>query len=120
AGMTWRFVPLDTVLAKGAYITAVALSSHDPQKIMIGTAYSGIFETVNAGKSWTEISTGMSFLFQGFRFWEEISALTYHPVEPDCYYFACDFGNGLYFVKRGKKEEVKKLELPEVSGELIN
>lgn len=119
-GKTWRAIALGSVLNGGTYLTAVALSSHDGNKLMVGTAFSGIFESTNAGKSWTNISKDMSFLYQGSRFWEEISALAYHPVEQEQYLFSCGFGHGLYTVNRGKKGEVKKVELPEIAGKSLS
>lgn len=91
-GENWQRVKS---VPEGVYLTAVALSPHDPATIAVGTAYSGIFESRDLGASWRKISGGLYFLFQS-RYTEEISALTYYPEDEETLFFACGFGKELY------------------------
>ncbi|HHU52013.1 MAG TPA: hypothetical protein GXZ36_09370 [Firmicutes bacterium] len=95
-GENWQQIK---TIPPGVYLTAVALSPHDPATIAVGTAYSGIFESKDFGASWRRISGGLYFLRQA-RYTEEISALTYHPGDSQALLFACGFGKGLYRLDR--------------------
>ncbi len=97
-GESWNQVPIHT-----KPITAVALSSHDPEAILVGTAFYGIYETRDFGKSWTAITPDLNFLKLNRTYYETISALTYHPENPDKILFACEFGNGLYLYHKALK-----------------
>ena len=60
-GENWQQIK---TIPPGVYLTAVALSPHDPATIAVGTAYSGIFESKDFGASLRMISGGLYFLRQ--------------------------------------------------------
>ena len=97
-GETWRQIP---ITAKP--ITAVALSPHHPEAILVGTSFYGIYETKDLGKSWTRISGDLPFLNLSSTNYETISALVYHPENPEKILFACGFGNGFYLYHKALK-----------------
>lgn len=97
AGESWREIPLRAPIPNGAYLTAVALRTVATKvHILIGTAFSGIYESTNLGQSWSSISSRLRFLYQGAGFWEEITGIVYSPEESGVIYFAAGFGHGLY------------------------
>jgi len=102
SGATWERIPFKSS-NQSLYLTAVALSPHDPNVIAVGTSFAGIYETRDRGKTWRNITENLRFLYQGAGFWEEMSALTYLPQEPDTILFSCGFGNGLYLYPKERK-----------------
>lgn len=103
SGGAWERIPFKSS-NQSLYLTAVALSPHDPNILAVGTSFAGIYETRDRGKTWRNITENLKFLYQGAGFWEEISALTYLPQEPDTILFSCGFGNGLYLYPKERKE----------------
>jgi hypothetical protein len=102
SGMVWERIPFKSS-NQSLYLTAVALSPHDPNTLAVGTSFAGIYETRDRGKTWRNITENLKFLYQGAGFWEEMSALTYLPQEPDTILFSCGFGNGLYLFHKDRK-----------------
>lgn len=98
-GRTWREIPLSKPFPAAVYVTAVALSSQEPAAIAVGTAYQGLYETRDFGKTWVNLTPRLQFLYQGAGFYEEISALAYHP-ENSRLVFSCGYGKGLYQLER--------------------
>lgn len=94
-GLNWRRVPF----SNGSVITAVALSPVHREQILVGTSFSGFYETMNAGQSWTKLSGNLRFLQQN-PYEEEIAALAYHPENPDKLVLACGFGKGIYLYNK--------------------
>lgn len=111
-GENWQRVK---TVPEGVYLTAVALSPHEPATIAVGTAYSGIFESKDLGASWRKISGGLFFLLQS-RYAEEISALTYHPEDEEALFFACGFGKELYRLDR-VAETATAFSLPSIEDQ---
>lgn len=99
---TWERLPFKSS-NQSLYLTAVTLSPYDSNTLAVGTSFAGIYETRDRGKTWRNITEHLRFLYQGAGFWEEISALTYLPQEPDTILFSCGFGNGLYLFARDRK-----------------
>ncbi len=113
-GETWEPIPF----SNGSIITALALSPFNSEQILVGTSFFGFYETLNKGQSWSLVSKDLDFLYQSKSNLEEISALAYHPEEPDQIVFSCGFGNGLYLYNKTQKT-VKSLNLANVERPLI-
>lgn len=114
-GETWEELK---PLPGGAYPTAVALSSFDKDALLVGTSFSGLYESRDRGKNWDKISEDRDFPSPGFNFDEEVSAVAYHPADPEQVIFACGFGKGLYILRK-KDKYLKKLPLPEAERGII-
>lgn len=96
-GESWREIPLHAPISGGTYLTSVALTTVATKvHMLIGTAFAGIYESINLGQSWSSITPRLRFLYQGAGFWEEIAGIVYSPEEPGVIYFAAGFGHGLY------------------------
>lgn len=119
SGLNWSCIELKKPVPGSAYLTAVALSPYDPNSIIIGTSYDGIYETKDLGKTWHNLSPTLKFLYRGARFWEEVSALTYHPQDKDQILFSCGFGKGLYRLNKTNTTQYEKINLPEYQNEII-
>lgn len=117
-GITWRRIETKNSIPHSAYITSLALSPKDNQTILIGTSFSGMFETGDLGKSWVNISDNLKFLYQGAGFWDEISALAYDRDDPDQIYFVCGFSNSFYKLAKERKNAIE-LSLPSFSSDGI-
>lgn len=103
-GMTWQRVPVR--LPGGAYITAVAISPWEKGRYLLGTGFSGVFETRNAGANWNLAVQDRRFN-QGAGFKEEVAGLAFHPHEKDSFFLVSGFGQGIYQVNdRGLITEV--------------
>lgn len=103
AGMSWRKIPLNRPFPAQAYLTAVALSPIEPNTFLVGTAFSGLYETNNLGRSWTNLTRYFNFLYQGAGFHEEISAVGYLASNPEQLIFSCGYGKGLYLFNKATK-----------------
>lgn len=96
AGHSWEPIPLKPPVKSSAYITAVSLSPHSDNRFLIGTSFSGLFETKNRGMSWEERPENIELLYRGAGFYEEISGVLYHPTDREVIFLSCGFGNGIY------------------------
>ena len=117
-GSTWVKIPWGKPLRPSTYFTAVALSPHDPGRLLVGTSYSGFYETADRGATWRDPSlTATGQLNRGAGFYEEISGASYDPRSPETIWFACGFGNGLY---RGDRKSWSRVQFPgDAHGEMI-
>lgn len=117
-GSNWVSVPLGKPLRPVAYFTSVALSPVDPNSLLLGTSFNGFYETKDRGRSWQDPSISAERLLnRGAGFYEEISGISYDPLQPGAIWFACGFGNGLY---RGDRKSWNRVEFPGDShGEII-
>ena len=117
-GSTWVKIPWGKPLRPSTYFTAVALSPHDPGRLLVGTSYSGFYETADRGATWQDPSlTATGQLNRGAGFYEEISGASYDPRSPETIWFACGFGNGLY---RGDRKSWSRVQFPgDAHGEMI-
>ncbi|THB68221.1 MAG: hypothetical protein D6B26_00795, partial [Spirochaetaceae bacterium] len=98
AGQHWDEISIPEDFNQSAMITAAAISSHNPNQIMIGTSFTGFYESTNGGESWVKVSDLelFDFLRRGAGFSEEISGLAYHPQQADVFYFELGFGGGVF------------------------
>ncbi|MBN2552522.1 MAG: hypothetical protein JXB06_07115, partial [Spirochaetales bacterium] len=118
-GSSWRQIPIGKPLRSTSYLTAVALSPRDPDKLLVGTSFNGFFETLDRGASWRDPSLSARFLYRGAGFYEEISGLSYHPTEEGVIFFSCGFGHGVYEGSPDRRSWTR-LDFPgDASGESI-
>jgi len=108
-GLEWKKIPTGKPLKASSYFTSIAIKPDDPNTLLLGTSFNGFFETRNGGKTWRDISSNLDFLYKGAGFYEEISAITYHPEKNEII-FALGFGNGLYSYNPASGT-VKKIEI---------
>ncbi len=111
SGKTWERIDIKPPIGTAAYITAVSLSPHNDNAILIGTSFNGIFESTDRGKTWQDITKDIKFLAKGAGFYEEISAIAYHPVDKNIIFFATGFAKGLFQYDKAKKKW-SSLEFP--------
>lgn len=111
-GRSWH--PIPTAASNGLkssnYFSSVALSSTDPEHLLLGTSFNGLFETTDGGQTWKSINkslTGFNTVFyMGADFYEEISALCFSSDESKIY-IAKGYGGGLYEADRTNKQFTK-------------
>jgi hypothetical protein len=96
SGLSWEAVPLQSPFKYSAYITSLALNPRDRNSIVVGTSFSGIYETVDKGKSWKRISDAIPELYRGAGFFEEITAIALSPYNPQILYYLCGPTGELY------------------------
>lgn len=117
AGTTWTALNIKSrpTINRSLKFTAVAISPHNPDHLLLGTSFNGFFETTDRGRSFRRVSTGRAFAFmdRGAGFLEEVKALRYDPDEADLIYFELAFGEGSYSYRRNTGE-VKSLNDPEL------
>ena len=99
-GSSWEPVPLSSPFKSVMVITSAAISSDRENSILVGTSFSGVFETRDRGKSWTRLSGREDLIYRGAGFYEEISSLCYSGSDPDRIYLATGFENRLYSLDR--------------------
>ncbi len=107
-GRKWTSVPLGGVVKKTNFITSVTLSSDDPRKIILGTSFNGIFESMDKGESWRRVPLDLSPLYRGARFYEEITALALNGDDSSLA-IACSLDNTLFISTGGKTPVPVKL-----------
>ncbi len=118
-GWNWEEIKTGGAVKKSNYFTAVTLDSSDPERIILGTSFNGIFETRDNGKSWHKISIDLSPLYRGAGFYEEISSLAVDPSESNTIYIGGGFSSGI-FIGNFSSNSLIKMEIPEeiLSGTL--
>ena len=114
-GLNWREIPIGKPLKVSTYFTSIAIKPNDPQSLLLGTSFSGLFGTTDGGKTWNKISFKSDFLYRGSGFYEEISAVTYVPEKNEII-FAVRSGNGLYSYNLAS-EDIKKIQINFPQGE---
>lgn len=118
-GSRWEQIPLGKPLRSSSYLTSVALSASDPDRILLGTSFNGFFETTDRGGSWQDPSLSAGFLYRGAGFYEETSGVSYDPADPRIIYFSCGFARGLY-VGAPDRRSWQRVEFPgDASREII-
>ena len=95
-GSSWEPVPLSSPFKSIMFITSAAISSYRKDSILVGTSFSGIFETKDRGKSWTRLSGRDHVIYRGAGFYEEITSLCYSRTDPNHIYLATGFENRLF------------------------
>ncbi len=110
-GETWYKVPLNAPLTKRNYLTSVAICSTDYKRFLVGTSFNGIFETLDGGKTWRDLTYYKDALSKEFamgaQFFEESCALLYNPTNPQIIYAAKPYGQGLFVCNKERKSWTK-------------
>ncbi len=120
AGRSWSRIDLGDSINGNTYISSVALSPHRKESILVGTSFEGFYESLNGGRSWTEISAKIGSLYQGAGFYEEVTGISYDPTRQDEILYALDYGKGLFRYRRGGTT-AERIALPDgTSGSLID
>ena len=96
SGAYWKKIPTKKPIGKYSYFTSIALSSHNKNKLVIGTSFDGMYETNDQGETWTDLSYRLDHLSRGAGFYEEISSITYHPDQNQSISILAGFGKGLF------------------------
>lgn len=112
SGASWDKVNLKSPFKYSNYITSLALSSQDSDFIIVGTSFSGIYETTDRGVSWRRISDSIPELYRGAGFYEEITAIALSPFDTsNVLYYLCGPTGELYSSDE-KRETWINIDLP--------
>ena len=95
-GTSWHNVELKSPFKYSNYITSLTLNPKDSDSIIVGTSFSGIYETTNRGESWLRISDAIPELYRGAGFYEEITAIALSPYDSDILFYLCGPTGELY------------------------
>jgi hypothetical protein len=119
-GESWLSIPLAKPLKPSVYLTSVALSPTEPDRLLLGTSFNGFFETTDRGRSWKDPSLSAErVLNRGAGFYEEIAGLSYDPQAAGVIWFACGFARGLYR-SSPDRQSWTRVEFPgESHGEIV-
>ncbi|MEW5815068.1 MAG: putative glycoside hydrolase, partial [Spirochaetota bacterium] len=104
SGETWEAIPVVEPIKPSAYLTASALSPVSRDTFLLGTSFSGLFETRNRGKTWIDLNDHLKEIYRGAGFYEEISGVAYSLQNPPGIFMACGFGQGLFLLIPGGKK----------------
>lgn len=110
-GSSWEKVPLRSPYKYSNYITSLALNPLDSESIVVGTSFSGIYETTDHGRSWTRISDVIPELYRGAGFYEEITAVALSPYDENVLYYLCGPTGELYYSDSSRKTWIN-VDLP--------
>ncbi|MDA3809710.1 MAG: hypothetical protein PF518_05190 [Spirochaetaceae bacterium] len=101
-GLNWGLVNLKAPFKYSNYITSLALSPDDENTIIVGTSFSGIYETKDKGNSWSRISDSIPELYRGAGFFEEITAISLSPYDSDVLFYLCGPTGELYYSDKSR------------------
>ncbi len=76
-GESWTQVNIKYPFKKSYYITASAVKGNASDTFLIGTSFSGLFETRDSGKSWKNYRKSLDWMEKGAGFYDDISAVAY-------------------------------------------
>ena len=96
-GEAWGRIGLSDPVRPVYYITSSAVGGENGRKILLGTSFSGIFESTDKGKTWKSYSEDMQILSRGAGFYDDIAAVSYGG-EKFRYFAATGFTKKLYAV----------------------
>jgi hypothetical protein len=112
SGDNWKELSIKYPFKKSYYITASALKGDSGQSVLVGTSFSGIFETEDSGKSWKSYRKNLSWLDKGAGFYDDIAALSYGSG-PYYLFLATGFTKKIYALNSSKSEWIE-IDLPGV------
>jgi len=96
SGISWEKINLRSPFKYSNYITSLALNPGNKDSIIVGTSFSGIYETADRGNSWKRISDAIPELYRGAGFYEEITAIALSPLDMNVLYYLCGPTGELY------------------------
>lgn len=111
SGESWEKVSLKSPFKYSNYITSLALNPLNGNSIVVGTSFSGFYETVDKGESWTRISDAIPELYKGAGFYEEITAIAFSPYEEGVLYYLSGPTGELYYSARDRETWIN-IDLP--------
>ncbi|MDC7124509.1 MAG: putative glycoside hydrolase, partial [Spirochaetales bacterium] len=95
AGVNWTNLPVKSPISRNDVLTSVSQSPFNSNAFLVTTTFSGIYETLDGGKTWAEVAP-KTIIYRGAGFQEEIASVAYSPTERGVIYLAYAYGNGLY------------------------
>ncbi|MCK5153168.1 MAG: hypothetical protein KAQ93_02320 [Spirochaetales bacterium] len=95
-GWNWKVVETGGAVKRSNYFTSVSLDPVNNDRIILGTSFNGIFETLNGGSTWEKISLDLGLLYKGAGFYEEISGLGIDPHNTDRVFIAAGFSSDIF------------------------
>ncbi|MBN2657818.1 MAG: hypothetical protein JXR86_12215 [Spirochaetales bacterium] len=110
-GEIWSQISLKSPFKYSNYITSLALNPMNRGSIVVGTSFSGIFETSDSGRTWTRISDAIPELYRGAGFYEEITAIALSPYDDGVLYYLSGPTGELYYSDRDRRTWIN-IELP--------
>jgi hypothetical protein len=110
-GVNWEKINLKSPFKYSNYITSLALNPNNRNSIIVGTSFSGIYETADLGKSWRRISDAIPELYRGAGFYEEITAIALSPYDSNVLYYLCGPTGELYSSDKDRKTWIN-IDLP--------
>ncbi len=105
-GATWNRMNIKPQISDATYLTAAAVNPADPDHLVVGTSYYGLFESTNRGATWTDMDpeSALSQLYQGAGFYNEIAALAF-SADGDELYIRGGFGGSTFRWNLTKRSE---------------
>ncbi len=111
SGVSWEEVSLKSPFKYSNYITSLTLNPQNRNSIIVGTSFSGIYETSDKGGSWRRISDAIPELYRGAGFYEEITAIALSPYDANILYYLCGPTGELYSSDEDRQTWIN-IELP--------
>ena len=96
-GASWQAIPVREPVRGVAYFTSVAPSPHQPDALLLGTSFNGLYETTDRGATWHYLPAASRALIQDTRYLEEAAALSYDPGAADAVAMLAGFDGGVYY-----------------------
>lgn len=107
AGLSWKLIPTQDPVKSSAFFTCVSFIPQSPNSLLLGTSFSGLFQTDNQGVSWRELKDSMSAMYRGTGFYEDISGIVAGPLSPSFYLMGMGFGGNFYRSENAGKSWAK-------------
>ena len=95
-GWNWEEIETGGPVKRSNYFTSISLDPSNRDRIILGTSFNGIFETINNGKSWEQAELNLDILYRGAGFYEEISCLGVDPDNSNKLFIAAGFSNEIF------------------------
>jgi hypothetical protein len=95
-GISWESLPLHPPVLRADTFTAIALAPLEPDRIILGTSFSGIYLTEDAGATWTKICKPTNKFYRGVGYYETIDAVAFVPDDRNACVLALGFGGGIF------------------------
>lgn len=97
-GASWQAIPVREPVRSVAYFTSAAPSPHQPDALLLGTSFHGMYETTDRGANWQHLSRASKALIQDTLYFEEAAALSYDPGAADAVALLAGFDGGVYYL----------------------
>ena len=94
-GEEWEKISLSSPVRTIHYLTASAVGGGNGDNILLGTSFSGLFESTDRGRTWKSLGSSMQVFSRGAGFFEDISAVAYGSGK-NYLYMATGFSRKLY------------------------